>query len=169
MKTHNTRPAIFGCLTTYLCLTLSMGATAAHATQFSTFQLITVTNWESVNLRDDAYPGKIAIANRSNQPLCIDFKILDGQNKVLRYSKLRVPIPAGRTDLTIIGPGDNARRIHMHVDVGARPPCGASSDRGFFFNISPGEVTQHSWPPVNFDASRWGGAKRDVQIDVRQP
>jgi hypothetical protein len=171
MKTPKTLSTQAACLTTTLTLTLtlSLGTPAAHATTFATFQLVTLETGESVALRPDAYPGKVSIANRSNQPLCIDYKILDAQANVLHYSKLRVPIPAGRTDLAIRGPGENARRILMSIDVGVRPPCGPSSNKGYLLDISPNVVRNNTWHPVGFDASRWSGNQRDVLVDVRQP
>lgn len=166
MKTLYQKP--LGCIVRRLALVCIVGLVSpAQATKFSTFQLITLENSEDLSIRGDAYPGKIAFANRTSKSLCVDFKILDGQGNVLRYSKNRVHIPAQRTDLAVTGPGDNARSIRMALELGARAPCGPSSSIGYQLgNIVPGSVDSLISAPIRVDARSWSGNSRDVLIEI---
>jgi hypothetical protein len=146
-------------------LTLLGVWSTAQATSFAQFQLYTGQNGEDLSVSADAYPGKIAIVNYRNESVCVNFKILDAQNQVLRYSKLRVHIPAKRTDLALTGPGDNATSVRMAVQVGASAPCGPSSSLGAQLFISPGNVGGNG--PVEFNASTWNSKTRDILIEIK--
>lgn len=147
-----------------LAIVLCLTGTLTSATSFSSF--IEYENPGNSLIRGDGYPGQMKILNYRTEPVCLYFRYKNDQGEVLRLSKIGNKIPANRQDLTVKGPGVNARSLEVAVNHGNNQ-CGQlqETDNRPMLVIRAGEFKNSNGFDV--DARTWSGSSRDITINIR--
>lgn len=149
----------------YSCvMAIFLTSTIASATSFSAF--VEHDSGHDSLIRGDGYPGQMKILNYRTEPVCLYFRYKNDQGEVLRLSKIGNKIPANRQDLTVNGPGVNARSLEVAVNQGNNQ-CGRlqETDNRPMLTIRAGEFKNSNG--FNVDARTWSGSSRDITINIR--
>jgi hypothetical protein len=156
------RPTLAGAA----ALALGLTCIPASATSFSAFVEHNLGNVD-VLVNGDGYPGRMKLLNRRGNNVCVYFRFLDQNNQVLRLSPTGAKVPAGREDLSVTGPGVNARRLEIHVE--AQPWACGRFERAAqigLTSVAPGEVKKSAFG-FEVDARSWSGNSRDITVHIR--